>query len=78
LQDLDSSNGPDLRVYLSAAAATSGHTEFGREFVDLGALKGTRWIRTTRSRPGVDIDRFESAVVWCRRFAVGFAVAPIA
>jgi hypothetical protein len=42
LEDLDTSSGPDLRVYLSAAAATSGPTEFGREFVDLGALKGNQ------------------------------------
>jgi Electron transfer DM13 len=77
LEDLDTSDGPDLRVYLSAAAATSGHTEFGREFVDLGALKGNQGDQNYEIPAGVNIDRFESAVVWCRRFAVGFAAAPI-
>jgi hypothetical protein len=78
LEDLDTSNGPDLRVYLSTVAATSGNTEFGREFVDLGALKGNQGDQNYEIPAGVDIDRFESAVVWCRRFAVGFAAAPIA
>jgi hypothetical protein len=25
----------------------------------------------------VDLERFRSAVVWCERFGVGFAVAPL-
>lgn len=76
-EDLDTSNGPDLRVYLSASAATSGLTEFGEEFVDLGALKGNQGDQNYEIPASVDMGGFESAVVWCRRFAVGFAAAPI-
>lgn len=79
LEDLDTSNGPDLRVYLSDASASDDWYVYDDgEFVDLGALKGNMGSSNYEIPRTVDLSRFRSAVVWCRRFSVGFAVAPLA
>lgn len=75
--DLDTSNGPDLRVYLSEVPAGDDWHAYGERFVDLGALKGNLGNQNYRIPPGVDIRRYRSAVIWCRRFTVGFGVAPL-
>jgi hypothetical protein len=78
-EDLDTDNGPDVRVYLSTAPADGpDDDDFDDDFVDLGALKGNVGNQNYELPSGVDLDRFQSAVIWCRRFAVGFAVAPLA
>ena len=78
LEDFMVENGPDLRVYLAAAPSDSPSAAFGSDFIDLGALKGNAGDQNYRISSGVDLDGFKSAVIWCRRFSVGFAVAPIA
>ena len=67
-------NGPDLRVYLSSASAAEedAHDD---DFVDLGGLKGNVGDQNYEIPPGVDLARYRTAVVWCRRFSVGFAAA---
>jgi hypothetical protein len=78
LEELDTSNGPDLRVYLSDAPASDDWYVYDDgEFLDLGALKGNMGSSNYEIAAGVDLSRYESAVVWCRRFSVGFAVAPL-
>jgi hypothetical protein len=78
LEDLRTSNGPDLRVYLSDQPASDDWFVYDDgEFVDLGALKGNIGSSNYRIPRDVDLSGFRSAVVWCRRFAVGFAVAPL-
>jgi hypothetical protein len=78
LEGLDTSNGPDLRVYLSEIPPDRGQRDYGERFVDLGALKGNRGDQNYAIPRGVDVSRFRSAVIWCRRFTVGFGVAPLA
>lgn len=71
-------NGPDLKVYLSAAPADSEDDDaFNTDFVSLGALKGNIGNQNYVIPEGVDLSRYQSAVIWCRRFGVGFAVAPL-
>jgi hypothetical protein len=76
-EDLDTDNGPDLRVYLSTAPADGADDAFDDDFVDLGMLKGNRGNQNYEIPADVDVSRFSSAVIWCRRFAVGFGVAPL-
>jgi hypothetical protein len=76
-EDLDTLNGPDLRVYLSEVPAGGDAHAYGEDFVDLGQLKGNKGNQNYRVPKDVDVTRFESAVVWCRRFTVGFGVAPL-
>jgi hypothetical protein len=77
LEGLNVENGPDLHVYLAEAPADADPAQFGRRFVDLGLLKGNHGNQNYRLPAGADPARFRSAVIWCKRFAVGFAVAPL-
>jgi hypothetical protein len=74
LTDFEVDNGPDLRLYLVAGPARS--EDEVRDFVDLGALKGNRGNQQYRLPAGLDLDRYSTAVVWCRAFSVLFARAP--
>jgi Electron transfer DM13 len=76
-EDLATSNGPDLRVYLSEIPASDDWYAYGERFVDLGALKGNQGSQNYEIPPDADLSRYKSAVVWCRRFTVGFGVAPL-
>ena len=76
-ENLDTSNGPDLRVYLSEIPASDDWHAYGERFVDLGALKGNLGDQNYRIPRSVDLSRYRSAVIWCRRFTVGFGVAPL-
>jgi hypothetical protein len=77
LENLATSNGPDLRVYLSAAPASADWHGYDRDYVDLGALKGNLGNQNYTLPDSVDIARYRSAVIWCRQFKVGFAVAAL-
>jgi len=46
-------------------------------FVDLGGLKGNLGSSNYLIPAGTDLSGFRSAVIWCRRFSVGFGVAPL-
>ena len=70
-------NGPDLLVYLSKHDAASDASRFATGFVSLGELKGNRGSQNYAIPAKVDPGDYRSVVVWCRRFNVGFAVAPL-
>ncbi|MDQ3645416.1 MAG: DM13 domain-containing protein [Actinomycetota bacterium] len=74
-EDLATSNGPDLRVYLSEIPASDDSHAYGERFIDLGPLKGNRGDQNYEIPAGTDLSRYKSAVVWCRRFTVGFGIA---
>jgi hypothetical protein len=75
--DLATSNGPELRVYLSEVPAGDDWYAYGERFVDLGALKGNVGDQNYELPDDIDLARYKSAVIWCRRFSVGFGVAPL-
>jgi Electron transfer DM13 len=77
LEHLNTSNGPDLRVYLSRIPASSELHAYRTGFIDLGPLKGNRGSQNYAIPAGTDLSAFKSAVIWCRRFVVGFGVAPL-
>jgi Electron transfer DM13 len=74
LTDFEVDNGPDLRLYLVKGPARSEADV--RDFVDLGALKGNRGNQQYELPAGLDLDRYSTAVIWCRAFSVLFARAP--
>jgi hypothetical protein len=76
-EDLETSNGPDLHVYISEVPASDDWYAYGERFVDLGKLKGNIGDQNYEIPDGVDLSKYRSAVIWCKRFAVGFAVAPL-
>jgi outer membrane protease len=79
LTEFETSNGPDLQLYLvaaedpkdDAAVKTAG-------FVTLGALKGNQGDQNYDIPSGVDLAKYRSVTVWCRRFSKNFATAPLA
>jgi hypothetical protein len=78
LEDLDTSDGPDLRVYLTDHPVADDWAIWDDgEYVDLGALKGNVGDSNYRVAGDLDLTRFRTVVIWCRRFTVGFGVAPI-
>jgi hypothetical protein len=68
--DLDAENGPDLFVWLRAGGE-------GGEILDLGMLKGNIGNQEYVIPADVDVSSFDTAVIWCRRFSVGFGEAPL-
>ena len=73
--DFEVSNGPDLRVYLVAGEARD-ESEVD-DYEDLGELKGNAGDQQYELPAGIDLDRYETVVVWCRAFSVAFARAPL-
>jgi hypothetical protein len=78
-EEFETSNGPDLLVYLSSKtpSGTDDWHGYDQDFVDLGPLKGNVGDQNYEIPGEVDLDRYSTAVVWCRRFEVGFAAAAL-
>ncbi len=73
--DTDIQNGPDLFVWLVPAADYDGGTP--DDFIDLGKLKGN--LGGQNYTLGADFEPGEwTVLVWCKRFSVPFAAAPLA
>lgn len=77
IENLDTSDGPDLRVYLSPLEHTAGMHAFGDDAVELGQLKGNLGNQNYPIPAGVDLAEYRSVVIWCKRFAVAFGAAPL-
>jgi hypothetical protein len=78
LTDFATSNGPDVRVYLVAAAdASDNETVTKAGFVELGKLKGNQGDQNYEVPVGLDLDRYRAVTIWCARFGVNFATAPL-
>lgn len=74
---LDTSDGPDLYVYLSDKPSGSAESAFGSGFTSLGKLKGNRGDQVYEIPAGADLASVKSVVIWCQRFSAGFGVAPL-
>jgi hypothetical protein len=77
LDRFETSNGPDVRVYLSAAPAGGPGDAFDDDYVELGVLKGNIGDQNYVIPPDVELGHFQSAVIWCKRFSVAFGAAPL-
>ncbi|HET8659471.1 MAG TPA: DM13 domain-containing protein [Micromonosporaceae bacterium] len=81
LRNLSTSDGPDLRVWLSDQAVVEG-TAGWRVFddgawVELARLRGNKGNQVYDIPAGVDLSRYRSVSIWCKRFAVSFGAAPL-
>ncbi|MET0492743.1 MAG: DM13 domain-containing protein [Actinoplanes sp.] len=81
LVGLDTSNGPDLRVWLSdqpVRAGTKGWRVFDDgDWAELGRLKGNKGDQSYAIPAGTDLTRLDSVAIWCKRFAVSFGAADL-
>ncbi len=78
LTDFATSNGPDVRVYLVAASdAADNETVTKAGFVELGKLKGNQGDQNYDVPAELDLNQYRSVTIWCARFGVNFATAPL-
>ncbi|MEU0402259.1 DM13 domain-containing protein [Streptomyces sp. NPDC006197] len=82
LEGLDTSNGPDLRVWLSDAPVKEGEAGWdvfddGR-YVDLAKLKGNKGDQNYPLPSDFDWSKYPSVSIWCDRFDVSFGAAALA
>ncbi|MER6197258.1 DM13 domain-containing protein [Streptomyces sp. NPDC001586] len=81
VEDLDTSNGPALRVWLTDAPVIEG-VDGWRVFddgkhVSLGALKGNKGDQNYPVPAGVNPADYTSLAIWCDRFDVSFGAATL-
>lgn len=76
LTQFETSNGPDVRVYLVASPdASESVTKAG--FIDLGAMKGNKGDQNYDLPADADLKKYQSVSIWCRRFGVNFGAASL-
>ena len=77
--DFETSNGPDVQIYLGMASdAKDNATVTNAGFYSLGPIKGNRGDQNYELPADLDLAKYHSVTVWCRRFGVNFATAPLA
>ncbi|MDO8307100.1 MAG: DM13 domain-containing protein [Actinomycetota bacterium] len=81
IEGLDTSNGPDLHVWLSDAPVIEGRDGWfvfdDGDYADLGELKGNRGNQNYRIPATVDLGDLTSVTIWCDRFSVSFGAAEL-
>lgn len=78
-EDFAIDNGPDLNVYLVAGVPADGDAGmFDDDFIDLGDLKGNIGSQNYEIPTDVDLDVYNTVVIWCVRFGVAFNAANLA
>lgn len=85
IEDLDTSNGPDLHVWLTdqpsggdcgGCLGSWSSYDDGR-YLRLGPLKGNRGDQSYAIPDEADLAGLRSVVIWCDRFNVAFGTAAI-
>ena len=65
-------------TYLVAAPAVTDDESVKRAAVeDLGALKGNLGDQNYEVPEGVDLSKYQSVSIWCKRFGVNFGSASL-
>ncbi|MGH7513649.1 MAG: DM13 domain-containing protein [Gemmatimonadales bacterium] len=78
LTDFATSNGPDVRVYLIEAPDASDNTTVTKSgYLELGKLKGNEGDQNYEIPAGTDLNKYHAVTIWCYRFNVNFATAPL-
>ena len=73
--DTDIQNGPDLYVWVLPSADYEGGTP--PDYIDLGKIKGNVGGQNYALPTGFDPNEHRFVLIWCERFSVPFAAAPL-
>lgn len=78
LTNFRTSNGPDVHIYMVAEADAKDSASVPRVgFIDLGTMKGNIGNQNYALGPNVDLSKYRTVSVWCKRFTVNFGAAPL-
>ncbi|WP_046777946.1 DM13 domain-containing protein [Streptomyces yangpuensis] len=81
LEGLDTSNGPDLKVWLTDAPVKEGVAGWrvfdDGKYVSLGELKGNKGDQNYPIPADVNLADYTSVSIWCDRFDVSFGAAAL-
>jgi hypothetical protein len=76
--NFETSNGPDVRVYLVATKDASDSDVVKQAgFVEVGPLKGNIGDQNYEISSDLDLHKYRAVTIWCKRFGVNFATAPL-
>ena len=78
LTDFSVENGPDLHVRLIAAVDAKDTASVAKaDYVEVAKLKGNKGAQNYELPEKVDLDKYRVVSIWCNRFSVNFAAAPL-
>ena len=78
LTDFETENGPDLHVRLIAADDAKDTASVAKtEYVEVAKLKGNKGNQNYDLPANVDLGKYRAVSIWCNRFSVNFAAAPL-
>ena len=69
-ENLEATNGPDLRIYLATDTQAT-------EFIDIGKNKATIGNVNYELPQDVDLEKYDTVLIWCRAFGVLFGSAEL-
>lgn len=70
LENFKTTNGPDLKVYLSK-------DKEAKEYISLGELKGNIGDQNYEIPSDVDSEDYNNVLIWCEKFSVLFGSAEL-
>ena len=70
LENFESTNGPDLYVYLATDDNAS-------DIVNLGKLKANKGNQNYEIPEGTDLQKYNKVLIWCKTFSVLFGSAEL-
>ena len=78
LSDFATDNGPDLHVRLIAADDAKDTASVAKaDHVEVAKLKGNKGAQNYDLPANVDLGKYRVVSIWCNRFSVKFAAAPL-
>ena len=81
IENLRTSNGPKLEVWLTDAPVIEGLDGWGvfddGKFINLGALKGNIGSQNYSIPSQIELNDYSSISIWCERFSVSFGAAAL-
>jgi hypothetical protein len=78
LTHFTTSNGPDVHIYMVASDNPRDNASVEHAgYIDLGVMKGNIGDQSYALGSEVDLSKYRSVVVWCKRFSFNFGYAPL-
>jgi hypothetical protein len=62
---------------LAASDAKDNASGRHASFIDLGSMKGNIGDQNYSLGPNVDLSKYRTVLLWCKRFSVNFGAAPL-